>query len=68
MAQLQREGYQIGFDVLYNASSTSRHDIDEEIGYMEGVYLRCYRPELNMQIPKEEDWRKYEVKPIATVD
>jgi hypothetical protein len=40
MAQLQREGHPITFDVLYNASSTNRHDIDEEIGYMEGVYLR----------------------------
>lgn len=68
MAQLQSEGHPIGFDVLYNASSATRHDIDEEIGYMEGVYLRQYRPELNTQIPKEEDWRKYEVKRIATED
>ena len=40
MAQIQSEGHVIGFDVLYNASSTTRHDIDEEIGYMEGMYLR----------------------------
>lgn len=68
MAQLQQEGYPITFDVLYDASSAVRHDIDEEIGYMEGVYLRQYRPPLNTQIPKEEDWRKYEVKQIATAD
>lgn len=68
MAQLQREGHPITFDVLYNASSTNRHDIDEEIGYMEGMYLRQYRPPLNTQIPKEEDWHKYEVKRIATED
>ena len=68
MAQLQSEGHPIEFDVLYNASSATRHDIDEEIGYMEGVYLRQYRPELNTQIPKEEDWHKYEVKRIATED
>ena len=68
IAQLQQEGYPVNFDVLYDASSTARHDIDEEIGYMEGVYLRQYRPPLNTQIPKEEDWRKYEVKRIATED
>lgn len=40
----------------------------EEIGHMEGVYIRKYRPELNTQIPKEEDWHKYDVKKIATED
>jgi hypothetical protein len=35
---------------------------------MEGVFLRKYRPVLNTQIPKEEDWRKFEVKKIATED
>ena len=68
MAQIQSEGHVIGFDVLYNASSTARHEIDEEIGYMEGVFLRKYRPVLNTQIPKQEDWHKYEVKKIATAD
>ena len=68
IAQLQQEGHPVNFDVLYDASSATRHDIDEEIGYMEGVYLRKYRPPLNTQIPKEEDWRKYEVKPIAPED
>ena len=58
----------MNFDVLYDASSTARHDIDEEIGYMEGVFLRKYRPVLNTQIPTQEDWHKYEVKKIATAD
>ena len=66
MAALQKEGHSVTFDVLYDASSTTRHNIDEEIGYMEGVYLRQYRPDLNAQIPKAEDWHKYEVKQIAT--
>ena len=64
MAQIQSEGHVIGFDVLYNASSTARHDIDEEIGYMEGVFLRKYRPVLNTQIPKEEDWHQYGTQTI----
>lgn len=65
---MQREGHSIGFDVLYYASSTYYSDTIEEIGYMEGVFLRKYRPELNTQIPKAEDWHKYDVKKIATQD
>ena len=68
MAALQKEGHPVKFDVVFDASSTTRLDIDEEIGYMEGVFLRKYRPVLNTQIPKEEDWRKFEVKKIATED
>lgn len=66
LAQMQSEGHPIGFDVLYYASSTGYSDAIEEIGYMEGVYLRQYRPELNTQIPKEGDWHKFEVKQVAT--
>ena len=54
--------------MLYYASSTSYDAMIEEIGYMEGVHIRRYRPELNTQIPKEEDWHKFEVKQIATED
>ena len=68
LSQMQREGHPIGFDVLYYASSVQAADIVEEIGYMEGVYIRKYRPALNTQIPKEDDWRKFEVKQIATED
>lgn len=68
LAQMQREGHSIGFDVLYYASSTYYSDTIEEIGYMEGVYLRQCRPKLNTQIPKAEDWRKFEMKQIATAD
>ena len=66
LAQMQREGHTIGFDVLYYAGSTGHDDINDEIGHMEGVYIRQYRPTLNTQIPKEEDWRKFEIKQIAT--
>ena len=58
----------IEFDVLYYAQKTGKDDIIEEIGQKEGELIRQYRPPLNTQIPKEEDWRKYEMKQIATVD
>lgn len=38
--------------------------ITEEIGQKEGEYIRKYLPPLNTQIPKEEDWRKFEVRKI----
>lgn len=35
-----------------------------EIGEKEGSFIRTYRPLLNTQIPKEEDWRKWEVSKV----
>ena len=52
------------FDVLYYAQKTSDKDIIEEIGLKEGELIRQYRPLLNTQIPKEENWRKWDVKHI----
>ena len=43
---------------------TERDDIIEEIGQREGELIRQYRPLLNTQIPKAEDWRKWDVKPL----
>ena len=54
----------IQFDVLYYAQETEIDDIIEEIGQREGELIRQYRPLLNTQIPKAEDWRKWDVKPI----
>lgn len=31
---------------------------------MEGELIRQYRPLLNTQIPKEEDWHKWEVNRV----
>lgn len=35
-----------------------------EIGEKEGEFIRKYRPILNTQIPKEEDWRKWDTNVI----
>jgi len=35
-----------------------------EIGEKEGEYIRKYKPILNTQIPKAEDWNKYENKTV----
>ena len=60
LAEAQRKGHAINFDVLYYAKSKRYGDIKEEIGRKEGEYIRMYRPVLNAQIPKENDWRKYD--------
>lgn len=40
----------IGFDVLYKG---------QDFNFQEGVFIRQYLPSLNYQIPKEENWRKF---------
>ena len=35
-----------------------------EIGEKEGEFIRKYRPILNTQIPKEEDWHKWDVSEV----
>lgn len=65
LAEAQRKGYSIGFDVLYDAKSKSYNEITQEIGEMEGVYIRKYHPPLNTQIPKAENWRKWDTVEIV---
>lgn len=36
----------------------------QEIGEKEGEYIRKYQPILNTQIPKAEDWHKYDVNTV----
>ena len=61
LAEAARKNHSIAFDVLYDASSFGREQIQEEIGNMEGEYIRKYRPVLNTQIPKADNWRSYDV-------
>ena len=61
LAEAARKNHSITFDVLYDASSFGREQIQEEIGNMEGEYIRKYRPVLNTQSPKADNWRSYDV-------
>ena len=54
----------IQFDVLYYAQEKEKEDIIEEIGQKEGELIRQHRPILNTQIPKEENWRQWEVHKV----
>lgn len=49
------------FDVLYYAKSQKYYDIVNEIGEKEGELIREYLPLLNAQIPKKENWRKWDI-------
>ena len=64
LAEAQRKGQTVGFDVLYYAKSKTKKDILNEIGEKEGEFIRAYRPILNTQIPKAEDWHKWEVSEV----
>lgn len=62
MAEASRKGHAINFDVLHDAKGRNYFTIGEEIGRAEGEYIRQYRPILNTQIPKAEDWHKFDVQ------
>ena len=64
IAEAQRKGHSIGFDVLYYAHAHDPAGIESEIGQKEGEYIRQYRPLLNTQVPKEENWKQFDVKTI----
>lgn len=64
LSEIQRKGNTIDFDVLYYAKEKRTAAIREEIGRKEGEYIRQYRPVLNTQIPKAEDWHKWETNMV----
>lgn len=65
LAEAVRLGHTIRFRVLYYALSKDKAAIENEIGEKEGEYIRKYQTPLNYQIPKAEDWRKYDTNPQA---
>lgn len=64
LSEAQRKGHSLGFDVLYYAKSKRYADKTTELGEKEGEYIRMYSPILNTQIPKEEDWRKWNINKL----
>ena len=65
LAEAQKRGLPINFGVLYYAQRKTLPAIKKEIGAKEGEYIRAHRPPLNYQIPKQEDWTKFDVNPKA---
>ena len=68
LSEIQRNGHPIEFDVLYYAKAKEAGAIKEEIGSKEGEYIRQHRPVLNTQIPKAEDWRKWETNMVDAAE
>ena len=64
LAEAQRKGHSINFDVLYRATRTRYTGVDQEIGEKEGELIREHKPILNTQIPKAEDWTKYDFNEV----
>ena len=62
--EARRKGHNIGFDVLYYAKGKRYAEKLAEIGEKEGEYIRQYHPILNTQIPKEEDWHKWDTNTL----
>ena len=68
LSEIQRNGHPIEFDVLYYAQKKRESAIREEIGNKEGEYIRQFRPVLNTQIPKAEDWRKWDTNTVDAAE
>lgn len=68
LAEAQRKGHKIGFDVLYYATQSGYNAITDEIGTKEGEYIKKHKPALNTQIPKETDYHKFNVCRVQTKD
>ena len=64
MAEAKRKGHRVNFDVLYYAKSRNRVDKMVEIGEKEGEFIRKHNPILNTQIPKAENWERWETKSV----
>lgn len=65
LAEAKRRGHKVNFNKLYDVKSARPVKIKEEIGKAEGYFIRKYKPPLNTQIPKEEDWRKFDINHAA---
>lgn len=66
LAEAQRKGHTINFDVLYYATESGYNAVKDEIGIKEGEYIREYKPALNTQIPKETDYHLFDVCRVQT--
>ena len=64
ISEAERKGHPIFFDVLYYAKSRHLAERLAEIGEKEGEYIREYKPILNTQIPKEENWERWDTKSV----
>ena len=64
LAEARRKGHNINFDVLHYATGRTRVDKLAEIGEKEGEYIRKHNPILNTQIPKAEDWGRWDTKTV----
>ena len=61
LREARAAGRNIKFDVMYYSPLLLEDQITEDIGQKEGELIRNHLPPLNYQIPKKEDFRKYEV-------
>ena len=64
ISEAERKGHTISFDVLYYAKSRRYADKLAEIGEKEGKYIRQYKPILNTQIPKAENWKSWDINEV----
>lgn len=65
LRQAKQEGYNLRFDVFYYTKAESQEAIDLDIGYQEAYYINKYRPPLNLQVPKQNNFSSYTINETA---
>ena len=59
LKEASNKGMAIEIDVLYYCPLLDNEEIKEDIGEAEMLFIHHYKPALNIQIPKLENWRSY---------
>lgn len=59
LAKAREQGYSIDFNVMYY--SETEGDVEDDIGRAEARLIRKYRPPLNYQIPKKDNYHSFTV-------
>lgn len=57
LREIMNAGYAINFDVLQDCSGMS----DDELGEIEGEYIRAFQTDLNQQIPNKGDYKHWTI-------
>lgn len=61
LREIRNMGYTINFDVLQDCSGMT----DDELGEVEGEYIRTFRTDLNQQIPNKGDYKHWSINKRA---
>lgn len=60
--QILREAKSRGYNIRFDVLATPK---EEDLGWVEGWFIRSHMPALNYQIPKEDNWHSFTINKTA---